>query len=268
MVRHYFYFALPLILLLPVSGLGQTPMKVSPCDLVKEPQKYTRQWVEVRDVVDIAFENFTLHTRDCGDENLRWIWLAYGGDEPTPTTSTVNDRTRPSGAVLKVDGIPVPLYRDANLELFKGRLVAQRVTAPDGSRCYEHVCHFYNVTATLVGLFMAAPDPSTNLSGYGHMGCCHLLTIQQVTDVDAVRTEVPAGGRFSCSEDTWEMDQKQAIEAFRHRSCTDLRDCDRAVSEQFVPIAAHWGDKVEAREGTAWSFPNGTPFWRSADMLT
>jgi len=268
MVRRHFYFALLLISFLPVSGLGQTPVKVSLCDLVKEPQKYTRQWVEVRGTVDIAFENFTLHTRDCGDAELRWIWLAYGGDEPTPTASTVNDRTRPSGAVLKVDNIPVQLRRDANLELFKGRLVAQRVTAPDGSTCYEHVCHFYNVTATLVGLFMAAPDPSTNLSGYGHMGCCHLLTIQQVTDVDAVRTEVPAGGRFFCSEDTWEMDQKQALEAFKRRSCTDLMDCERAVKDQFGAIATHWGDKFEAGNGTAYSFLSGTPFWRSAAMLT
>ena len=165
MVRRHFYFALLLISFLPVSGLGQTPVKVSLCDLVKEPQKYTRQWVEVRGTVDIAFENFTLHTRDCGDAELRWIWLAYGGDEPTPTASTVNDRTRPSGAVLKVDNIPVQLRRDANLELFKGRLVAQRVSAQDGLGCHGYDCYFYKVTATLVGLFMAAPDASTNLSG-------------------------------------------------------------------------------------------------------
>jgi len=253
------------LFLLQVAGRGQTPLKVDLCDLVKEPQKYSRQWVEVRGAVDLAFENFTLRTTECRDRRLRGIWLAYGGDEPTPTTSLVNDRIRPPGMVLKVGGIPVPLLHDANLELFKGRLVAQRITAPDGSSCED--CLLYDVTASLVGLFMAAPEGVNGaFSGYGHMGCCHLLTIQRITEVDAKRTDVPAGGKFSCSKETWEMDQTQARVAFAHRKCTNLADCRKAVGEQFGMVAEHWGDKVDLNKGWAEHFLSGAPLWRSADM--
>jgi len=268
MCRAYLKIQCLFLFLLPVAGWGQTPLKVDLCDLVKEPQKYSRQWVEVRGAVDLAFENFTLRTTGCGNDRLRRVWLAYGGDEPTPITSLVNDRTRPPGMVLKVGGIPVPLLHDANLEVFKGRLVAQRITAPDGSLCYGD-CQLYDVTASLVGLFMAAPKGANGaFSGYGHMGCCHLLTIQRITEVDAKRTDVPAGGKFRCSRETWEMDQAQARVAFAHCKCTDLADCRIAIGEQFGMVAEHWADKVDLNKGSAENFLSGAPLWRSADMQT
>jgi len=267
MTRHYLYFLLLLMSFFSIASQGQTPARVSLCDLVSKPEKYSRQFVQVRGAIAIGFEYFTLRTHDCG-EQLREIWLAYGGDEPTPITSTVNDRERGPGIVLKVGGIAVPLQRDATLELFKGRLMASRLSPPDGSMCSDD-CRLYDVTATLTGLFMAAPNrPNNPLSGYGHLGCCHLLAIQQVTDVDVVRTEAPAGGKFTCSKETWEMDPAQAGEASKRRKCTDLLDCRKAVGEQFVYVAEHWVDKVDTHQGTALSFMTGAPTWRSADLLT
>jgi hypothetical protein len=261
-----YFKAWPLLMFfLPLTGHGQTPLKVSLCDLVKQPEKYTRQWVEVRGAVNLGFEDFTLRTRACGEKYQ--IWLAYGGDEPTPTMSTVNDLERRPGVVPKVDGIPVTLQRDANLELLKGRLAARRVTAPDGSMC-DAECRLYDVTGTLVGLFMAAPKGARPLSGYGHLGCCHLLMIQRVTDVEAVRTEVPAGGRFACSKETWEMDQAQSGKAFQRRACTDMRDCEKAVGQQFGMVAEHWGDEIDTNKGSVAGFMSGAPVWRSADLLT
>ena len=73
-----------LLFLAPLAGLGQTPVKVKLCDLVRDPEKYTRQWVKVTGTVALAFEDFSLHTEDCGPGH-RGVWLAYGGDEPTPT---------------------------------------------------------------------------------------------------------------------------------------------------------------------------------------
>jgi hypothetical protein len=256
---------LPLLLLLlvPICAGAQSPTKVALCDLVRQPEKFTRQWVEVRGEVDLAFENFSLRTVDCG-EKLQGIWLAYGGDEPTPTASTVNDNERPPGMVLKVNGIPVPLQRDADLELFKRRLDALRVTAPDGSPCYEG-CRLYRVTATLAGLFMAAPNPTNNpLSGYGHLGCCHLLAIQRVADVNAVRTGIPAGGKFACSTDTWDMNAAEADEALADRTCANVAACLRP----FGILAQHWGDKVDLSQPSELSFSSGSPDWRSADLLT
>jgi hypothetical protein len=255
--------SLLLLLLVPICALAQGPTKVSPCDLVQQPEKYTRQWVEVRGTVDLAFEDFSLRTVDCG-EKLQGIWLAYGGDEPTPTPSTANDNERTPGTVLKVNGIPVPLQRDADLELFKRRLAALRDTAPDGSPCYEK-CRLYRVTATLTGLFMAAPDPTNNpLSGYGHLGCCHLLAIRRVADVDAVRTGIPAGGKFTCSIDTWDMNAAEAAEALRDGTCADIPACVKP----FGILAQHWGDKVDLSQPSDLSFDREGPGWRSADLLT
>src|SRR5207302_7800491 len=38
-----------------------------------------------------------------------------------------------------------------------------------------------------------------------------LLAIEKVTGVEAVRTEVPAGGRFACFTESWQLDE--ALEA-------------------------------------------------------
>src|SRR5579871_4273961 len=181
MLRRGFLPFFVLLFLASAAGWGQAPMKVELCELVQNPQKYSQHWIEVRGAINLGFEDFTLRASACSTQDFRTIWLAYGGDEPTPTKSTVNDQTRKPGTVLKVNGIPVQLLRDAKLELFKSTLLARRSIAPDGSQCFDR-CHFYDVTATFIGLFMAAPRVSTaSFSGYGHMGCCHLLTIQQVT---------------------------------------------------------------------------------------
>lgn len=256
-----------LLFLVPLAGLGQTPVKIKLCELVRNPEKYTRQWVEVTGTVDLAFENFSLRTQDCGQER-RGIWLAYGGDEPTPTPSTANDTVRKPGTVLKVEGIPVPLERDRALRLFQDRLSAQRLRTPDGSRC-DQDCRLYEVTATFIGLFTAATEgPDNPFSGYGHLGCCHLLAIRRVIAVDAKRTEVPAGGRFACSQETWEMDQAQAIDFLKGDACTDLDECRKVDREQFGLLVEHWDDKIKIDHQSIHDFKTGVPVWRSADLLT
>ncbi|HET9285080.1 MAG TPA: hypothetical protein VFR24_24285 [Candidatus Angelobacter sp.] len=264
MLRRYLHIVFVGVLLLPLAGLGQTPIKVPLCDLARNPQKYSGQWVEVRGGMQIGFENFTLQTSGCGDVGeFRRIWLDYGS-EMTPTASTANDRTRPQGGVLKVGNTPVQLDRDESFDLFQRRLYARRLMTPSGIHCYEE-CSLYRVTATFTGLFMAA----TTGTGYGHMGCCHLLTISRVKDVEAKRTEVPAGGQFTCTKETWEMDRAQAMETQKHRECTSVNDCTKAFSEQVGPIAAHWHDELATDKGTpAYGMFSAAPGWISADMLT
>ena len=262
MLRRYLPTVFIGALLLPLAGLGQTPTKVALCELARNPQKYSGQWIEVRGGMQIGFENFTLETSGCGDiGEFRAIWLDYGS-ETTPTASTVNDRMRPQGALRKVSNTPVKLDRDENFELFQRRLYARRLMTPSGVRCYEE-CSLYRVTATFTGLFMAA----TADTGYGHMGCCHLLTISRVKDVEAKRTEVPAGGQFTCSTETWGMDRAQAMETQKHRECTSVEDCEKAFTEQVGPIAAHWHDQL-ATQGMGYGEFSAAPVWISADMLT
>jgi hypothetical protein len=106
-------YLLALVVFLPIAASAQTPIKVELCDLVKEPQKYNRQWVEVRGAMEMGFENFTLRSDQCEGEH-RLIWLMYGGGTSAP--------------------VAVSLQRDAGLEEFKSRLHAGRMRAPDGVR--------------------------------------------------------------------------------------------------------------------------------------
>jgi hypothetical protein len=173
----------------------------------------------------------------------------YGGDEPTPTISTVNDQERKPGSMPTLEGKPLLLRRDASLDLFRERLSAVRIEKPGGDACYDRQCYLYNVSATITGTFLAASKGS-KIGGYGHLGCCHLLVIQGVDEVEAERTAVPAGGRFQCMQESWNVDATVAPGLRRRRACKWRRDCEVAFAEQMNNVAAHWGDGIDPHKGT------------------
>jgi hypothetical protein len=252
---------------LRIGALAQMPIIAKPCDLLQDPAKFTNQIVQVRATVSIAFESFTLKALGCDEEkDARPIWLVYGGDEPTPIASTVNDNSRPAGMVLKVDGRPITLHRDAALDLFVRRLAAERTTDVTGGKCY-YGCRLYVVEATLTGVFFAAPKGFPG-GGYGHLGCCHLLAIQQVSDVSAVRTPVPAGGRYECSTKTWNIGATEASEISATRGqCAGPSACRQAAFNEIAAVADHWGDHISFTDSDQlMGFPDLV--WRAGDMLT
>jgi hypothetical protein len=256
--------AAALVLAMVSVSHAQSYIEVTPCDLVEHPEKYDGRDVRVRGRASIGFENFSLDTESCHDR-LRRVWLIFGGDEPTPTMSTVNDQERGTGSVLTVKGTRVPLKRDASLDLFTRRLVARR-PEPSGSeadrlRCFDLECHLYDVTATLNGVFFAAGGTL----GYGHLWCCHLLAIEQVMDVDARRTSVPAGGKYACSADMWDLDAAEARQLQR-RPCQMPRDCQKAKEEQLALVARHWGDQINLEDG-AMDATTDAASWQSPDLL-
>jgi hypothetical protein len=262
MNRRAFCALAGLLLSVAASSFAESPLVLSACDLTNHPTQYTEQVIRVRARVSMGFENFTLVTSGCG-ENIRSIWLAYGGDESTPIISTVNDHDREPGSVLKVNGRPVTLERNAALELFKKRLAAMRIGRSDDLGCRD--CPLYEVTATLTGVFFALPNHHDG--GYGHLECCHLLVIQQIADVEAKRTAVPAGGRFACSKDFWNMSvaEVQSLEA-KGKPCHSLYNCGIAVTEQIAAIANHWNDSVDGATEDYSGFGDGAD-WRSTDLL-
>src|SRR5262249_53391556 len=102
------------------------------------------------------------------------VWLEYGGIRASGTLYCCGApaiRTRPKP--LLVEKILIPLVDDELFRKFDKLLQRQ----PDS------VVH-----ATIVGRFFAGQQvkyPSgTSWGGYGHMGCCSLLAIQQVISVD------------------------------------------------------------------------------------
>ena len=121
---------------------------------------------------------------------------------------------------------------------------------PDGSQCDENECRFYRlVQATITGMFFAGQD--TAMPGYGHLGCCHLMVIKQVSDVSAERTQVPAGGEFKCTGETWSVSPAGAARLENLLGCSgpSKEDCEHNRRRVLSRIAAHWHDPIDVNSG-------------------
>jgi hypothetical protein len=173
-VYRLFGFLLTVSCLSPLPAEAQAGPSVVPlCDVVRSPDKFDRQVIRVRGNVHLAFEDFTLHPTACPD---KWpaIWLAFGGDVPTPTISTANDTVRPQGVTPKFGGVSVSLTKDENFERFFAL-----ISARSGNDS------LYHVTATLTGIFLAGRNVKGWPPGYGHLGAFHLFVISRVDAVNA-----------------------------------------------------------------------------------
>jgi hypothetical protein len=255
-----------ILLFLTLAAAAQSPQKVELCELIQNAAKYDHQQIEVRAQVNEAFEDFTLDGEKCGEwTKNRPVWLTYASDEPGPTPSTTNDNTRQPGQYIKISGKVIPLIRDQALTLFQKRLSAARYKPNDKLSCRERACDFYRVTATLRGIFLAASGKRFEGKSFGHMGCCNLLVIEQVSDVDAVRTAVPAGGEYICREEKWEIDDG-TLARFTRRQCEGFRDCQLAWAEYLAQVAQyHWNDRIDPHSR---SYPAFERRWISEDLLT
>jgi hypothetical protein len=156
---------------------AEEPVKATVCQIKADPASYNHELVEVEGFVAHGFEDLSLSDPACPD----WpeIWLEYGGTKSSDTMyccGITPRTTRPKG--LTVEGIPVSLVDD---EVFKA--FNREIQPPLRSGKYGSI-----VRATLIGRFYAGrkesyPNGSTEWKGYGHMGCCSLLAIQQVQSV-------------------------------------------------------------------------------------
>jgi hypothetical protein len=147
--------------------------KVSVCQLKSNPPAFNHKLVEVTSFVSHGFEDFTLQEPSCGT----WpdIWLEYGGVSASGTMyccGVTNARTRPQQ--LEIEGISIPLVTDDNFRKFDQLLQVH------GTYAMAH--------GTIIGRFFAGKEAlygkEKQWRGYGHMGCCSLLVIQQVISVD------------------------------------------------------------------------------------
>jgi len=249
----------------------EKPLAVTVCDLVKNPAAYNHKLVEVTAPIELAFENFSLGQPGC-EEAYPHVWLMYGGDEPTPTASTWNDTERKKGTVVRVDGIAIPLRRDAAMERLQNKLKAMRLGKVGDQPCYD--CYLYHVTATLSGVFFAGSTAANSLPGYGHLGCCNLLAIEGARDVVATRTKVPVGGSFQCATEEKQLTAEEAsrLQSFDEPCGTrSYAECQALDYKPMAAVAAMWGDGLKREEG----FPDGgvisgntrTTGWRTLDRL-
>lgn len=164
-----------LALLLAASQVGycQDPQKVTPCQLKNDPSTYNQRLVEVTGFVSHGFEDFGLFDPTC--PSWPYIWLEYGGTVKSGTMYCCGvSSARSRSKQLVVENTSIPLVADDAFQKFD-RLI---------QRTPDSVVH-----ATILGRFFAGrrrqDSRGTSWGGYGHMGCCSLLVIQQVRSVDA-----------------------------------------------------------------------------------
>ena len=168
-----------LSLLWGVLGFAQEQaLPVTVCQLQDDPAAYNHRLVEVTAFVSHGFEDFGLFDLACHSPQA--VWLEYGGKAKSGTMyccGETADRHRPKQ--LTVENIPIPLVENEQFREFD-----RLVQPPFRSGRTGAITH-----ATLVGRFFSGRKTvypkGTFWGGYGHMGCCSLLAIQEVKSVDA-----------------------------------------------------------------------------------
>lgn len=167
------FLALLLFSCAAATAFSEEPLETTPCKLKNDPSAYNHKLVALTGFISHGFEDFTLFDPNCPYSPE--LWLEYGGTAASGTMyccGASNNRSRPGEMV--VEGIPIPLVEDDLFRRFDKLILHQ----PDS----DSVVH-----AKLVGRFFAGERQrlrNGNWGGYGHMGCCSLLAIQQVLHVD------------------------------------------------------------------------------------
>jgi hypothetical protein len=241
------------------------------CQLERDATAFDHKVVQVRGSAGLGFEVFTLGDRMCNESSSTPVWLTFGGDVSDIATYCCGDHSRAHGKNLEIEGRSAPLQKDSNYERFQKLLRASRSRKPNGEPCYQG-CPFYRVSATLTGLFLARRENADGVEGYGHLSCCSLFIIQQITDVSADRTAVPAGA-FLCEKSDWKPAAQEAPEFVSYLECAS--NCDHETEAAIKRSAAHWKDNIEfSKGGTGGSYTDTTSAhpvdhlrWASDDSL-
>lgn len=240
------------MLLLVAAGLGYgqsapqpelPPREVNLCDLLRNASSYDGQRIRVRAEANRDFEDFSLRAASCGSPAQHRVWLQYG-DAQSDAGAEVGHRFIQASPVVK----------NGDFDRFAQKIVMQRLLLPDLKACSGPQCHYYRVTATFTGRFFAGVEPGRGAAvktfvGFGHGECCHLLVIEQIAEVMTERTQVPVGGQYQCSTESWTPPEQVASQA-------------NDPNQMFATIAKHWGD--DASQGTV----NGSGSWIAPDLLT
>jgi hypothetical protein len=164
---------------IPFVRAQESPVALSGCELAKTPKDFDGKLIRVRGGLNVHFEDFTLGIGNCDSE--QGIWLAFGGDVPGIVASTANDNFRKPGSDFKVNGVSYNIKKDDNFRRLYALIASHHADKAD-----------YEVTATITGLFLAGEESKYGkgntviYSGYGHLGCCALLVITQVSEVESV----------------------------------------------------------------------------------
>lgn len=173
---------------------------VSLCELKANPEAYDHKRIAVQGTVSHEFEDFTLHDLNCADSK-NTVWLTYGAgaaDDIAYCCGRTGNETGP----VRVEGFDVVAVQDGNLKRVRELLNSYRIS-PRSRTNYLQTNPSYAVKATLRGRFFAGREAPgiPGRRGYGHMGCCTLLAIEQVLSIDRVDSNIKRGEK-DCRTDS------------------------------------------------------------------
>lgn len=234
---------------------------VEVCQVLSNPDAFDGKKVRFRGRLAFEFENNTVDDNACGLPLFHTgVWWTYGGE---PLLAHQPE-------MKKIRAMTSPVLRDAQFDKFRERTRAYRRKRPDGEACPSHrQCAYNDVVATYTGRFFAGKKRPgyTNPGGFGHMGCCHLFVIEQVSEVEAQRTSVPDDQqRFSCITTSWQSEYPAVT--------VGGVDARSAANKQFLidQARAHGDDSlIEAAESKSpWELLGITGYLvlSSPDLLT
>jgi hypothetical protein len=158
----------------------EAPTPTTVCALLENPKAWDRKLVQVTGTASHGFEDSGFSAAPC---HVRYgaLWMSYGGKRQTGTVSTVNENERYLAEPIVVEGITTPLVDDEVFERFDSLLHPPPVPG-------KYMVST-KVRATVIARFFAGRlekyPAGESWDGYGHLGCCSLLVIQQVLQVEA-----------------------------------------------------------------------------------
>jgi hypothetical protein len=233
LVRVFLVLSIGMLPLFAQMSSAPEPRQVTYCELSKEPAAYNHQLVRMTAFVTHGFEDFQIGEPDCPTQNFS-IWLMYGGKTESntayccPGEAGRETRSEP----VAIEGIQIPLAVDQTFQRFANLLKKESDTT---------------VRATVVGRFFSGEKVTLNSSarwrGFGHMGCCSLLVVQQLESFEPhTRNDLDYTAEAGWYEDEgckWGSEKDQ-----RHVSVTNWNgEAEQAIAEQ-----------QKADGGQTWAF--------------
>lgn len=155
------------------------PIKTTLCEIKRDPMSFNKKLVEVSGHASHGFEDSMFEDLTCFEgKGIPGIWMEYGGTASTDTMYCCGVTPSKEKKPLVVQGISVNLVQD---ELF------QRFDKLLHSKPRKEI----SIRASVRGRIFVAPSSIGQIRyfGYGHMGCCMLLAIEQVLSVDSTKAE-------------------------------------------------------------------------------
>lgn len=156
------------------ASAQERPFDTTACALTQHPDKYNEGLVSVEGLITVGPDEFMLHDPNCGDDRGK-IWLEFGGgvESPGATPSAHLAKNRPR----TFESLELPLNKDRDFDALQKLLQAAQKSGK------TKMLHAIVVGKYFPGKPTKTASGETVLSGYGRMGCCSLLIIEEVGTV-------------------------------------------------------------------------------------